>query len=257
MNTRRRVLILLNPAVLAASLLALALAGCGTDLTPTPDVPSAPIATADADAEAVLARAQEVMGQVRSYRFRVEVGYEQTEQALTGEVPLVRTGAWTLPGHWVLQVDGTDAVLQADGRVFYRRWEDPESPWLGGDPVHQYPGFIPYSPFLDLDEATLLAEERVGGVSAYRVAGKTRLDDPAFRFPTTSAMTIELLVDQESYRVLQMTIQDAYQGVRASDPGGIPEPLATTPQDAITFHYYDFNAPITIDTPDAVPRSTP
>ena len=224
----RRALVLLTAALL--------LAGCAGD-------------SGSANAEEVLDQARTAMDEVLSYRFRLELGYEQADQALTGEAPLVRTGAWTLPGHWVLQVDGTDAVLQADGLLYYRRWEDPESPWLGGDPVDQYPGFVPYSPFLDLDEATLLAEETVGGVSVYRVAGKTRLDDPAFRSPAASAMTIELLIDQEAYRVLQMTILDAYRGVSAS-AGGTPEPLPTTPEDAITFHYYDFNATITIDTPE-------
>ena len=222
-------------------ILALLLAACGVEAT----TPEPPALGADASAEEILARARDAMAEVFSYRATLDLGDEQDEAH--GEI-LERTLEWAAPDTWVLSVNGEETGFVAGGRVFYRRFGEPDSEWAGGGPVDEYPGFIPYPPFLRLDDARRLDDTSIADVRAHVVEGKTRSSDPGTRFGVV--FNVELAVSTTDFRVLRMIIRDVYRRVAASEPGGTPEPLPTTPTDAITFSYYDFNQPVALDPPE-------
>ena len=69
------------------------------------------------------------MAEVFSYRATLDLGDEQDEAH--GGIP-ERTLEWAAPDTWVLSVNGEQTGFVAGGRVFYRRFGEPDSEWAGG-----------------------------------------------------------------------------------------------------------------------------
>ena len=220
-------------------MLALLLAACGVEAT----TPEPPALGADASAEEILARARDAMAEVFSYRATLELGDEQDEAH--GEI-LERTLEWAAPDTWVLSVNGEEGVFVADGLLFYKDSQDPSGEWVGSIPVRQYLGFIPNPPFLYLDDAQRLDDTNIADVRAYIVEGKTRADETGTR--SGVVVNIELAVSTVDFRVLRMIVKDFTRRYAASVTGE-PKLLPTTPADAMTFSYYDFNHPVALDPP--------
>ena len=226
-------------SVFAVGMLALLLAACGVEAgsASTP----APLARAGT-AEELLARARDAMAEVDSFRFEVTVEGGFSE-------PVELSGEWTAPDNWRLTGAENAEVRWVEGLIYARDAHSRSGAWLAQPiPADRYPGFTPQAPVLDLADAEVTSGAGSGDASSGRAVvirgtGKFgRADVDA---------TVEVSVDGMSDRVLTMTVEPQGScGVEFTFVSGTPVSRELACSTVISYRYFDYNEPITIEVPE-------
>lgn len=243
-------------ACLTVALLSgLGVAGCGA---------SVPGLGSDATADEVLAAARDAMVKVESYRFSIDVSWEQAVAVSDGPVErspigLVVDGEWAKDDRYRLtqtylglgpsgEPGRPFSYVAVEGRWFL--FDTTDEVWQElGFPVLPVPRFRGRPEVPELDEAWLLEDAVLDGVPVYHVAGRrhmTRTSDDGI-FSSTMDVKYDLYLGRNDLLLRQT--ESRLTGVEVTTP---PEGAQTerSLQQEETIRLWDFGAPITIELPE-------
>ena len=201
--------------------------------------------------EGVLAKAREAMNAVQSYRIRGEI-IGDTD---LGTQEARYSAEFAAPGRTYQRFEGVGEaegqvteLIAVDGRLFVR-----ESSYQGGEWRERSVTGLQVTSGLprDLDSPRLLADETVNGVSAFHVVAE---HDPeqSETLPGTATLsaTYHLFISQLDYRLVRLVTETAAHYTETTTVGGTPVVREVQQRSTITYDYYDYDQPVTIEVPE-------
>jgi len=139
-------------------------------------------------------------------------------------------------------------LIAVDGRLFVRESSSQGGEWRERSVTGlQVTSGLPH----DLDSPRLLADETVNGVPVFHVVAEHDPDQPE-TLPGTATIsaTYYLFISQRDYRLVRLVTETAAPYTETAMVDGTPVVREVQQRYTITYDYYDYNQPVTIELPD-------